>query len=270
LAARVTEPDIESFITARSAFRPEYVDSSTYLARVYYPPEKVLVFTEFKSQGQALWSHEMRSHHLPTSGPDGVWYLINPVDGLRHPNPRQNGKLSRRSQESITSFRYALLESDEADQDQWLRLLATVPFKIVAVYYSGGRSVHALVHVGADDKASWDSLVAPVKPLLTLVGADPAALTAVRLSRLPQAWRGERQQRLIYLNPMADGTPILQMPPRPSYRDWVQFAQAKLSWMAPFTPDEIHMTLDELQQFQTEPEVGPVIKQLEQMEVSAS
>jgi len=51
-----------------------------------------------------------------------------------------------------------------------------------------------------------------IKSILITLGADRGALSAVRLSRLPQAKRGERVQRLLYLNAQPDGTPILNQP----------------------------------------------------------
>ena len=48
-------------------------------------------------------------------------------------------------------------------------------------------------------------------PVLVTLGADPGALSAVRLTRLPQARRGDRVQRLLYLNPAPDATPIIRM-----------------------------------------------------------
>ena len=79
----------------------------------------------------------------------------------------------------------------------------------------GKRSIHALVRLDAASKADWDRLMAPLKPVLITLGADRGALSAVRLSRLPQAMRGERCQRLLYLNPQPTGQPIFQqaMPP---------------------------------------------------------
>ena len=47
--------------------------------------------------------------------------------------------------------------------------------------------------------------------LVTQLGALPIR-PEVRLSRLPQATRGERLQRLLYLNAQPDGTPILNQP----------------------------------------------------------
>jgi hypothetical protein len=151
---------------------------------------------------------------LPT-GNNGVWFLPQPVSGGFFPNPRSDGNLSRRSEEAVSAFRYAVLESDEADADDWLRCLVQMPLRISCICESGRRSIHALVRLDAASKADWDRLMAPIKPVLVTLGADRGALSAVRLSRLPQAMRGEHCQRLLYLNPQPTGQPIFQqaMPP---------------------------------------------------------
>ena len=64
----------------------------------------------------------------------------------------------------------------------------------------------------ATSKADWDGRIGEIKAILITLGADRGALSAVRLSRLPQAMRGEREQRLLYLNAQPDGTPILNQP----------------------------------------------------------
>lgn len=118
--------------------------------------------------------------------------------------------MSRRSEESVTAWRYAVLESDEAGADDWLRCLIQLPLRIASICESGGRSIHALVRVDAASKSDWDAKIRLIKPVLVTLGADPGALSAVRLTRLPQARRGERVQRLLYLNPSPDGVPILE------------------------------------------------------------
>jgi len=138
-------------------------------------------------------------------------FLTNPGDGLYHPNMREQNKLSRRSEESVTSWRYMVVESDVADPEDWLRAVVQLPLQIVAIYTSGGKSIHLLVRVDAGSKTEWDEIKNELKPVLVTLGADPAALTAVRLSRLPQCWRGDKMQELLYLSPDADGTPIIQM-----------------------------------------------------------
>jgi hypothetical protein len=116
--------------------------------------------------------------------------------------------MSHRSEESITAFRYAVLESDCQPVEQWLRILVQLPLPIVSITSSGGKSLHALVEINASTKADWDKLIGAIKPRLINLGADPGALTAVRLTRLPNCYRGERLQQLLYLEPTPRGNPI--------------------------------------------------------------
>lgn len=208
-----------------------------FLEAMYGPDERVLIFTDFYSQGQFIyWCGRggfrlarrqgvpaVRSE-LPAGGPDGVWFLCQPVSGEWKLNPRSldvrgNAKMSRRSEEVVTSWRYLVLESDDAPAELWIRLLAKLPLPIAAIYTSGGRSIHALVKIDAESKDYWDRYKALVVPILSLLGADAAAITAVRLTRLPGCMRGGRMQQLLYLDPRPDaaGVPILWR--ESSYRD---------------------------------------------------
>ena len=206
--------DVIEFIKSRSSVPVDAQDCASFL-RWLYPKgtgEKLLVFSRMQSQGQMLWKADRSdlvfNEDFP-SGTDGVWFLPQPVDGEFHCNPRLGGKPSRRSEESVTAWRYIVLESDEAEPEDWLRCLIQMPLRIVSICESGGRSIHALARLDAASKADWDVQVRAIKPALITLGADPGALSAVRLTRLPQAMRGDRVQRLLYLNPAADGTPIV-------------------------------------------------------------
>lgn len=217
----------------RSPVPVENCDAAAFLARLFRPGEVVIIFDEFYSQGQYVYWVGKGSFRLarrpgvkgvrsplPVTGRKGIWYLCQPVTGKWLPNPRaldEHGrpKLSRRSEEVVTAWRYMVLESDNAPSDLWLRLLAKLPMPIAAIYTSGGRSIHALVRVGAKTKPQWDGWKKMVVGLLSALGADPGALTAVRLTRLPGCMRegGEdengkyfrygkpRLQELLYLNP---------------------------------------------------------------------
>lgn len=208
VASRVAVPDPADFLRRRSPVSPSTVRPNEFLERLYRPGEKVIVFTEYKSQGQAIYEVGHRNAQIPTAGLDGVWYLVQPVDGQEHMNPRQN-KMSRRSEESVTRWPYLVIESDKADAQSWMRFLLQLPLPVVAIYTSGGRSIHALVRVDAADKAEWDQIKNKLVTSLVRVGADRGALSAVRLSRLPQCLRRDMLQELLYLDPNADGTPIL-------------------------------------------------------------
>lgn len=205
--------DVFAFVQGTSPVPVGPLDSAAVL-RWLYPKgtgEKVLIFSKMKSQGQMVWEADkgdrILNRQLP-AGAEGVWFLPQPVDGEFYRNPRLGGKRSRRSEEAVRAWRYAVLESDEADADEWLRCLIQMPLRIASICESGGRSIHALVRIDAASKADWDAKIGAIKPVLVTLGADAGALSAVRLTRLPQAKRGERVQRLLYLNPVPDGRPI--------------------------------------------------------------
>lgn len=205
------------WLANRSEVDPATVSAEDFLARVYSAAagERVVVFSEYKSQGQAIWPVE----RIPTRGPDGIWFLAQPVDGKSRPNPRL-GKMSRRSEESVLSWRWMVLESDEAPVRLWLGALARVVPNIAAITTSGGRSVHALVRVDAATKREWDATKRKVMQLV-VAGADPGALSAVRLTRLPACWRGEKEQKLLYFAPSAPDLTLEDiMPRRDVLRNW--------------------------------------------------
>ena len=73
-----------------------------------------------------------------------------------------------------------------------------------------------LLRVNAQSKEDFDRISSQYDCDLIRLGACPGSVTARRLSRLPNCMRGQtgRLQRLLYLRPDADGTPICQIPPR--------------------------------------------------------
>jgi hypothetical protein len=121
-----------------------------------------------------------------------------------------------------------VLESDiYGIEEQWISFLCGLRWPIVALYTSGGKSVHALLRVDAVTKHHWDVLRDGMKSYLTKHGADPTVFTAVRLTRLPGCLRHgtekmeagpdgkkraryhqyhpePRRQELIYFNPGAE------------------------------------------------------------------
>lgn len=198
--------------------------AEAFLSALYPEGESVLVFTHFRSQGDFLWtvgkggfrlSRQRNvspvSSRLPGCAKDGVWFLIQPVTGEWSIQNTGNGtRYGRRHGGCVTSWRYLLLESDDAPESVWLRCLVQLPLRIAAMYTSGGRSVHALIRVDASSKADYDASRDVIRSVLPVIGADPAATTGVRLSRLPGCLRGNQLQRLVWLDPEpAESLPIL-------------------------------------------------------------
>ncbi len=248
-AARCPHAISPEWLAARSPVAiPAKQDTTTaelFLSTLYRSGERVLVFTAEFSQGDFLWEAGRGSFRLgkspgvkavpsplPAGGPFGVWFLAQPVEGVWKPNLNNRDKagaprMGRRHGDCVTAWRFLVLESDEAPAELWLRALVQLPLPIVAAYTSGGRSIHALAKVAAGSKQQWDALRDDLVPILCPLGADPAAMTAVRLTRLPGTSRAgsrdkdgkpmrypePRLQRLIYLNPEASARPILDCLP---------------------------------------------------------
>jgi len=193
------------------------ITAETYLKKLFNYQDNVLIFNHLNSQGQHLWTHQGPAsppNELATFRHDqkeGVWFLSNPISGEYHPTSSigtAEPKLSRRTGECITDYRFLVLESDVVPPHQWLSLLAQIPLPISSIVTSGGRSVHALIEVNADDKAEWEDLVGQCRPKLISLGADPKAMRPVQLTRLPSCDRGPSRQTLLYLNPLTDHSPI--------------------------------------------------------------
>jgi hypothetical protein len=239
LASNIQELVTPEYLEARSPITCWNRSPAGFLHKLYLPGEKVVVFNVFESQGCAIWEHKGIGQNLSTlnwlqSGQlHGVWFLANPVDGEYYFNPREN-KQSRRSEESITAWRYGVLESDDAPAKSWLRVLVQLPLPIAAIYESGDRSIHALVLVNAICKEDWDIAVRKdLGPALATLGICMGSLTAVRLSRLPNCMRMKtgKMQRLLYLNPNPEEIAICQMPVLRDYQPPVgeHYANAEIS-----------------------------------------
>jgi hypothetical protein len=234
LAANVTHPITADWLIARSpvpiprgarGIAPDFLEhplrarrKSPHLHQVRIagpvrPPRRKKELAPLpRSQRQA------RPFRPPPRRSDGVWFLCNPVTGHWRLNPNKidaAGRVthSRRHGDCVTAWRYLVLESDVAAPAEWLKILVQLSLPIAAIYTSGGKSIHALLRIAAASKPAWDHERNTLVQLLAPLGADPAAMTAVRLTRLPGTLRGDRLQELYYLNPRPDSTPLIYTQP---------------------------------------------------------
>ena len=203
LAAAGPEMSLQDLM-AKSPVDPSQLNSGDFLEAVFEAGERVIVCKSLEDPGcvYRVGSREPWINNL--GSPDGVFYLSNPADGLLRKNA--DGRNSLRSEGNLTDFRHLVLESDEAEALVWLRAMAQVSLPIVAIYTSGGKSVHILTRFECRTKAAFLEVLEPLKPGLVRYGADPAAMTAVRLTRLPGAMRGKNEQKLLFLDPAAATT----------------------------------------------------------------
>jgi hypothetical protein len=193
----------EAKFAATSPDSTESVTACDFLHTVF-GNRKTVLFNDDETQGQIVWSAGIPEHavnYLIASNKTGIKYLVNPVDGVMRENPRL-GKKSRRAEENLVSYDYALVESDSVEPELWLRVLHNLGLPLVAVTLSGNKSAHALVRIAAANREEYDERVAELADTVVPLGADHASLSAVRLSRLPGVMRRDtgREQKLIYLD----------------------------------------------------------------------
>ena len=120
----------------------------------------------------------------------GAWIRFNPLDG--------NGVRNN----NVTDYRYALVESDSIDIDRQLAIIDKLQLPVAAAVHSGGKSIHAIVHVGAASMEEYRKRVAYLYKICTKNGLeiDTQNRNPSRLSRMPGITRGGRKQYLIATN----------------------------------------------------------------------
>lgn len=117
----------------------------------------------------------------------GAWIRFNPFDG-------QGVK-----DENITSYRYTLVESDDMDIDAQYDAMMRLQLPIAALVHSGGKSLHAIVHVDARNEKQYRERVNIIHTACTKRGMliDKQNRNPSRMSRIPGAVRGDNKQYLI-------------------------------------------------------------------------
>lgn len=120
----------------------------------------------------------------------GAWIRINPLDG------------KGAGDKNVTRYTYALAEADSMPIEEQKKLLINLKLPIAALVESGGKSVHAIVKVGASDEAEYKQRVAFLFSKLAEHNfiVDTNNANPSRLSRLPGAMRGDKCQTLLATN----------------------------------------------------------------------
>ena len=120
----------------------------------------------------------------------GAWIRFNPMDGKGSKN------------ENVTEFRYALVESDKIPIEQQNGIMHELQLPIVALVYSGGKSLHAIVRV---DAGNYDEYRKRVEFLYNVcdkngLQVDRQNRNPSRLSRMPGVIRNGKKQFLVETN----------------------------------------------------------------------
>ncbi|EAG1758598.1 DNA primase [Listeria monocytogenes] len=120
----------------------------------------------------------------------GAWIRFNPVDGKGVKN------------DNVTEFRYALVESDNMSLAKQNAIMRELELPITAMLYSGGKSIHAIVKVDADNYAEYRKRVDYLYDVCKKNGLtnDNQNRNPSRLSRMPGVIRGDHKQYIIDTN----------------------------------------------------------------------
>lgn len=117
----------------------------------------------------------------------GAWVRFNPLDGKGVKN------------DNVSDFRYCLVESDSIPTGRQKALIEQLELPVAALVYSGGKSVHAIVHIDASSLDEYRYRVDYLYKVCTKNGltVDGADRNPSRLSRLPGVWRKDHKQFLM-------------------------------------------------------------------------
>lgn len=152
----------------------------------------------------------------------GAWIRFNALDGEGVHN------------ENVTSFRFALVESDSMPVDEQIAMYRKQELPIAALVSSAGKSVHAIVRVDAGDAQEYRKRVTFLYDFLAARGlkVDTQNRNPSRLSRMPGVTRKGELQKLLGVNIG-----------RKSWVDWLDFVEGAtdelpgLSTLADFAAD---------------------------------
>lgn len=187
-------------------------DVTDYLSALFEPEEKVCVVVTASQDDDGKWrpyggstsrtckqlldslkkkTESPMADTFGTTNPDsGVWVCFNPMDGTGRRNA------------NVTSYRYALVESDTQDIDTQYAILQDLKLPIKMLVHSGGKSLHAIVHIGAVDYRQYQERVDYLYSVCRKHGldVDTQDKNPSRLSRLPGFVRGDKRQYIVDRN----------------------------------------------------------------------
>lgn len=120
----------------------------------------------------------------------GGWIRFNALDGEGVRN------------ENVTSFKFALVESDAMPIDEQIAMYRKLELPIAALVHSGHKSVHAIVRVDADSFDEYRKRVTFLYDFLASRGVkvDTQNRNPSRLSRMPGVTRNGQIQKLLGVN----------------------------------------------------------------------
>lgn len=137
----------------------------------------------------------------------GVYVRFNPLDGKGENN------------DNVTRRKYCLVESDKDSIEKQYALLKEMNLPILFLINSGGKSLHAIIKVDAENAQQYKSRVRELYEFCKKNGLTPDEQdkNESRFSRLPGVKRGDKWQYIVERNIGAK-----------SYDEWIQWREAQV------------------------------------------
>lgn len=191
-------------------------DHAALLLETLFKPDDLLWTDEFERPGIPGENIKPAKEHIEQFGNGGYippFIIINPLTGELAPRKSAPGE-TYRGDNNVREYRYCMIEFDDLGLEDQIRFWSAVRLPIVALVFSGGKSIHAWLQVSKlaeiTTAEQWESTIKNhlYARLFKPLGADGACSTPAHLSRLPGHYRAEKQsmQRLLWLS--SEGRPI--------------------------------------------------------------
>lgn len=166
-------------------YPPKGNDDTSYTYR-HTADELTRALTDALNKGQNSLSVIFRGLNAEA----GAWIRVNPMDGKGI------------TDKNVTQYRYVLVESDSTSIEEQYRLYQQLNLPIATLVYSGGKSLHAIVKINADNRKEYDQRVRYLYDTLKRYGFNPdeSDKNPSKLSRLPGVKRGAKEQFLVAVN----------------------------------------------------------------------
>ena len=147
-----------------------------------------------------------------TSGAGGAWIRFNPLNGKGE------------TDDSVTRFKHCLIESDDDSIERQYSLIKAMNLPVTFLIHSGGKSLHALVRIDAENQQQYRQRVRDLYDFCKKSGFKPDEQdkNASRLSRLPGIKRGDKWQYIVARNIGAA-----------SYDDWIKWREESADDLPP-------------------------------------
>jgi len=144
----------------------------------------------------------------------GVYVRFNPLDGKGENNV------------NVTRWKHCLIESDKDSLERQYGIIKAMNLPITFLVHSGGKSLHAIVRVDAENEGQYKARVRELYDFCKKSGLvpDEQDKNASRFSRLPGVKRGDNWQYIVARNIGAE-----------SYDAWIEWRESQADDLPPDT-----------------------------------